>query len=89
MSQAFQFLSGPVLNELLSRPQNRLGKLATSEEDSRALLAELYWATLSRAPTGVETTALAPRLEHAGDKRAALEDLEWALLNSKEFVFRR
>jgi hypothetical protein len=89
MSQAFQFLSGPVLNELLTRPENRLGKLAAGGRDSRGMLADLYWATLSRPPTGFETDLLAPRLDPSTGRRAALEDIEWALLNSKEFVFRR
>ena len=89
MSQAFQFLSGPLLNELLTRKENRLGNLAASGQDERAVLTELYWATLSRAPATTELSRLSPRLKSAKDKRAALEDIEWALLNSKEFVFRR
>ena len=89
MSQAFQFLSGPVLNELLTREDNRLGKLAARGSGARANLDELYWATLSRSPSAAEKAALAPRIESAPEKRAAMEDIEWALLNSKEFVFRR
>ncbi|MST93897.1 MAG: DUF1553 domain-containing protein [Pedosphaera sp.] len=89
MGQAFQFVSGPLLNELLTRQKNRLGRLVASGQDERAMLTELYWATLSRPPAGAELGRLAPRLKAANDKRAALEDIEWALLNSKEFVFRR
>ena len=89
MSQAFQLLSGPLLNDLLTKPENRLGKLAAEGYDSKEALADLYWAALSRPPTSDEVNRLAPRIDAAPNKRAALEDIEWALLNSKEFVFRR
>ncbi len=89
MSQAFQFLSGPVLNELLTRSDNRLANLASGKNDARAILSELYLATLSRQPSAAEMSAIGSRIETAKSKRAAIEDIEWALLNSKEFIFRR
>ncbi len=89
MSQAFQLLSGPLLNNLLTRKENRLGRLLESGKSAGPMIDELFLATLSRPPSGTERFLLASRLEGARDKRAALEDLEWALLNSKEFIFRR
>jgi hypothetical protein len=88
MSQVFQFLSGPVLNELLSRPGNLLDDLAEASA-APEMVTDLYWAALSRAPTSQELATMTPRIELATQKREALQDIEWALLNSKEFVFRR
>jgi hypothetical protein len=44
---------------------------------------------LSRAPSSREQELAIQRLEAAKDKRTALEDLAWALLNSHEFMLRR
>ena len=89
MSQAFQLLSGPLLNDMLTRSGNRTDRLATAGGSPSAMIEALYLAALSRKPSAVEKYLLVPRLEAASDKRLALEDLEWALLNSKEFIFRR
>ena len=52
-------------------------------------MEELYWAALSRAPTPDELAAGESLVTSAGENRfAALQDLAWAILNSKEFVFR-
>ena len=52
------------------------------------MIDELYWTALSRPPTLEETAAFSRHLDEANDKRGALEDLTWALVNSKEFVMR-
>jgi hypothetical protein len=87
--QAFQLLSGPAINNLLTRDDNRLRELSTTTAPPRETVETLHWTALSRAPTDAERTRFAQHLEAAKDKRRALEDLAWALLNSKEFVFRR
>ncbi len=89
MSQALQLLSGPLLQELLTQPDNRLGKLAASGLPPAREVDELFWATLSRGPTAEETAAGVRLLQDSPQPRAALEDLAWSLLNAKEFVLRR
>lgn len=52
------------------------------------ILTELYLAALCRYPTDRELALAADHIRLSGDRRQGLEDLLWALLNSKEFLFR-
>ncbi|HEU0009220.1 MAG TPA: DUF1549 and DUF1553 domain-containing protein [Verrucomicrobiae bacterium] len=88
MGQAFQLISGPTTQEFLGEPDNRLGALLGSGKSDREMLEELFWTVLTRAPEKAELERFSALLA-AGDKRAALEDILWALLNAKEFVLRR
>jgi uncharacterized protein DUF1549/uncharacterized protein DUF1553 len=89
MSQAFQMISGPAINELLKEPENRLERMLSSGRSSRDAIQELYWSALTRAPTGAELASASSLLERVQDQRQALEDLTWALLNAKEFLLRK
>ena len=67
--------------------RNDIGENSASE-----LIDEMYWTTLSRAPTDEETRKMADHLVKTKtheERRRAVEDTMWALLNSKEFLFRR
>ena len=44
--------------------------------------------TLSRRPNETEESALLGHVSGSLDRRRAWEDVHWALLNSKEFLFR-
>jgi hypothetical protein len=70
-------------------------------ETSRTLLAliqaranlgqavtNLYLTILSRFPTEAEVQAAASHVQSAGNRRTALLDLAWALINSVEFLYR-
>lgn len=90
--QAFQMISGPAVHELIANPENRLAQLLADSRSDDAVVTELYWAALTRAPSRSELNAALADLARAKEepeKRAALEDLLWGLLNAKEFSLRR
>jgi len=89
MTQAFQMIGGAVLNDLLTDPANRLSVLLKSGHGNAEIVEELYWAALTRAPSVTEGQVAMSRLDKAADRRAELEDIAWALLNSKEFLLRK
>ncbi len=88
LSQTFQLVSGPTINELLTRRDNRLGRLLASNRPNAELIDELYLAALSRPPAGEESRRVLAYLDQSADRRAALEDVLWGLVNAKEFLLR-
>jgi hypothetical protein len=89
MNQAFQMISGPAVNDLIARKDNRLGRLLDSGRPDRELVAELYWTALTRAPSQPELAAAVRQMEKSSDRRAGFEDVAWSLVNAKEFLLRQ
>ena len=89
VGQAFQLISGPVIQDLLTQSGNRLKGWIESGKPAGEVVGEMFWTVLSRAPSDAELAGGVKHFENAADKRAAAEDLMWALFNSKEFLFRR
>jgi hypothetical protein len=52
-----------------------------------ALVDELFLSTVSRLPVDAERTRLRPLLVDTPNRREAVEDILWILMNTKEFVF--
>jgi hypothetical protein len=88
LAQALQLINGPAVNDRLRNPANRIGKLLGKKLGERELLNELFLATLTRLPNDSEAKAMLDHVTRAMDKRKAWEDVHWALINSKEFLFR-
>ncbi len=88
LAQALQLINGPTVNEKLRAPNNRVGRLLAKKVSETDMLNELYLATLSRLPADGEVKAALGHVAKAADKRKAWEDVAWALINSKEFLFR-
>ena len=89
LGQAFQLLSGDLINRMVSDPNNRLGRLLAVGKTDPEIIEELYLAALGRFPRETETSGAIALIQQARDRRAALEDVLWALLNAKEFLFRQ
>jgi hypothetical protein len=89
LTQALTLLTGDLVNKSLTTSDNRIGRLIGAGAAKGEIVDELYLAALCRPPTREERTAFVSRIEAAADPRAAIEDVLWAILNSKEFLLRR
>jgi hypothetical protein len=89
LAQAFQLLTGEMLQEMLADPDNRIGGLLVSGKSDREIIEELYLTALARRPTADETNRLTDFIAKAKDRRRAVEDVVWGLVNAKEFLLRR
>ncbi|MDG2125935.1 MAG: hypothetical protein P8J87_19705, partial [Verrucomicrobiales bacterium] len=83
LEQVFALTSGETLEGLLGS-DNRLGGWLAGDD----VIGEVYWSALGRAPGVDEREGLEGYLGGADDRRKALEDIVWGVLNSKEFLFR-
>jgi hypothetical protein len=87
--QSLQMLSGELITRLLETPDNRIGKGISAGLSDEAIVADLFLAALGREPSSAERKFAGEFLAKSKDRRKALEDIAWAVLNSKEFVVRR
>ena len=66
-----------------------VARLLRQGASAEQIVTEFYLAALSRYPSVRELRAITPRLGHSKQRRQALEDLIWSVLNTKEFLVRR
>jgi hypothetical protein len=88
LAQALQLINGQTINQKLRTPSNRVGRLLAAKTSDLEILNNLYLSTVSRAPTAADMKTALEYVAKNPDKRKAWEDVHWALLNSKEFLFR-
>lgn len=86
LSQALHLLNGRTTNEKIAKggvPK----ALLDSKKPPAELITNLYLRCLCRKPTQEELDKLLPTMGEGSNKQQALEDIFWALLNSREFLF--
>jgi hypothetical protein len=74
------------IQEKIHDDSGRAQKLAKTDTSPESIIDELTLATLSRFPTREEKALFSDEFLHS-DRRKAAEDVMWALLNSKEFLY--
>jgi hypothetical protein len=86
--QALLMMRSTVVNDrVLSSAKGRVQALVESPRDNDAIIEELYLSTMSRRPTAPESEVARRAL--AADRAQGTENLQWALLNSPEFLVSR
>ncbi len=87
LSQALQMINGPTVHGKLRADAGRIAMFVKENKPDDEVITTLYLAALSRKPTQTELEAAKRHVAAQQDRRLALEDVGWAILNSKEFLF--
>ncbi len=88
IAQALQIINGDTLNKKLNAPEGFAALAIKLGLSNSRLLETLYLAAYSRYPSESEKSAILGALSQAKDTRQKqVEDMMWALLSSKEFLF--
>ena len=86
LSQALHLLNGTTIEGKI-KDGGEIRALVKAGKNREEILDELYLRTLSRPPTESEKTKLVGFFNDPKNDEQVLNDLFWALLNAKEFVF--
>jgi hypothetical protein len=87
--QALHLMNAPNLHRKVTADDGRAAKLAASPKSPPEIVEELYLLVYSRRPTDEERGICLKLFEEKGrPRRAVVEDLLWALLNTPEFLFK-
>ena len=89
LDQALQLLNGEFVHDALKHPQSRFRRMIAADRSNDEIVTELYLAAYCRYPTEQELAANMRYVTAKEDRAKAFEDVCWALLNSKEFLFQR
>lgn len=87
VGQVLYLLNSQRIQEKLSDPAGSVRALVERHAENEPLVEELYLTFYSRRPTAQERQAALAHLASQPDRRQAVEDLAWSMLNSLEFVF--
>jgi len=86
LPQALNLVNGKTISDAVADPKGRVAALVLSGKSNEVIVNELYLAVLSRFPTQQEHQRGVMYLSN-GAKGSRAQDLLWALLNSKAFLY--
>lgn len=86
LSQALHLLNGKSSHNKIKKGK-LIARLLEQGKSPKEIVNELYLRCLARTPTENELDQILAEVNNADDKNTALQDVFWALLNSREFVF--
>jgi hypothetical protein len=87
IAQALHLMNSPAINQKISANGGRVDQLVQSGKSDREVVEDLYLWTVGRFPTREEMQRAEQQIAQSQSRKAGVEDVFWALINTKEFVF--
>ena len=89
VAQMLHISNGDTLNDKLKKSDNRITRLLAAKLSNEQLIDEAFLNAFARFPTPDEKLKCVKQIALAGEvsRRDAIEDLFWALMSTKEFIF--
>lgn len=86
--QTMALITGEAINEKIGFAGGTIDRLLEAARSDREVIEELYLRAMSRYPSRHETNTILEVVKERQSRRNGFQDLLWALLNSKEFLFK-
>lgn len=87
LSQALQLINGPTVHDKLRSDSGNIHRWVSEGRSDEEIVNMLYLAALSRQPLPREQETALTHIKAGEDRVRAVEDVAWAVINSKEFLF--
>ena len=89
VTQVLHLSNGDTINNKLEAKVNRLTELLAEKATPGRIVEEVYLSALSRFPTATEKTNIMKIVAETQEVnvRPLIEDMYWAILSTKEFLF--
>ncbi len=87
LAQVLHLVNGSTYTDAIGNAENRLNQQLKAEATNEVIIEDLYIAAFSRKPDPEEMQKMAQYIAETPERKIALEDIYWSVLNSKEFVF--
>lgn len=87
LAQALELASGEFIDRSVRAPDNCFRTAQVAGRSIEEIVEDIHWGALSRPPNHQEHAAIGAHFEGAASEEEGLEDLLWAIINSKEFLF--
>jgi len=87
LPQALNLVNGKTISDAVADANGRIARAVLAGRPDRELVEELYLGSLSRPPSSEELAKGLKYLETGAGRAARAQDLLWALVNSKAFLY--
>jgi hypothetical protein len=86
LSQSLHLMNGDTVGPKIQQG-GLVAKMLQDKRTPAQVIETVYMRALSRTPTTIELQKLLAQVDASQNKQQALEDVFWAVLNSREFMF--
>ncbi|HLY12647.1 MAG TPA: DUF1549 and DUF1553 domain-containing protein [Planctomycetota bacterium] len=87
LAQILHLMNSPEIQGKIASEKGTVAQLVGAKKSNEEIVEALYLRGFSRRPTASESKDASDLIAKAANRKAAIEDFVWLILNSKEFLF--